>query len=57
MSPYCHNPPLDTTPNAKIRTRIPYAAPPCGFVAKIACKDVEKCGPRDFGPVFRLFWA
>ena len=49
MSPYCHNPPLGTMPNAKIRIQTTYAAAPCGFVAKIACKDVEKCDPRDAG--------
>ena len=53
MPRYCHNRPLGTTPNAKIRIRTnirtPCAAAPCGSVAKIARKDVEKCDPRDAG--------
>ena len=43
----CHNRPLGTTPNAKIRIRTnirtPRAAAPCGSVVKIARKDAEKC--------------
>jgi hypothetical protein len=60
----CHNRPLGTTPNAKIRIRTnirtPRAAAPCGSVVKIARKDVEKCDHAAlarFGSVFRLFWG
>jgi hypothetical protein len=60
----CQNLPLDRTPDAKIRIRIqlrtPYAPAPCGSVANIARKDVEK-GDHTvlarFGSVFRLFWV
>jgi hypothetical protein len=49
MPPYCHNPPLGTRSNAKIRIRTTYAAAPYGFVAKIAYKNVQKCDPSDAG--------
>ena len=39
--------PSGMTPNAKIPIRTTYAAASCRSVAKIACKDVEKCDPRD----------
>jgi transcriptional regulator NrdR family protein len=38
----------------------PYAPAPCGSVAKIARKEVEKgdhVALARFGSVFRLFWA
>jgi uncharacterized protein YxeA len=38
MSPYCHNPPPGTTPNAKIRIRTTYAAASCDSVAKSPAK-------------------
>jgi hypothetical protein len=47
MSSYCHNPPLGTLPNAKIRIRTTYAAAPYGSLAKIASKDVEKGDPHN----------
>ena len=59
MPRYCHNPPLGTMPNAKIRIRTPYAAAPCGSVTKISRKDVENATHATlahFGSVFRLFW-
>ena len=55
MPRYCHNPPLGTTPNAKIRIRTPYAAAPCGSVAKIARKDVENATPRRWRTSGRFF--
>jgi hypothetical protein len=60
MPQYCHNPPLGTIPNAKIRIRTPYAAALCGLVAIIARKDVEmrpRRARRTSGRVFRLFWG
>ncbi|MGB9276169.1 MAG: hypothetical protein WCC08_13115 [Terrimicrobiaceae bacterium] len=64
MPRYCQNPPLGTTRDAKIRIRIqlrtPYAAAPCGSIAKIARKVVEKAIQATlarFGSVFRLFWV
>jgi hypothetical protein len=64
MPRYCQNPLLSTTRDAKIRIRIqlrtPYAAAPCGSVAKIAREDVEKGDHAPlarFGSVFRLFWG
>ena len=49
MPRYCHNPPLGTTPNAKIRIRTPCASAPCGSVAKIAAKMSKKCDQRAAG--------
>ena len=43
---YCHHPTLRTAPTPKIRIRTTYAPAPCGSVAKISRKDVEKMRPR-----------
>ena len=59
MPRYCQNPPLGTTRDAKIRIRIqlrtPYAPAPCGSVAKIARKDVEKGDHATLGASDRFF--
>ena len=53
MPRYCHNRPLGTTPNAKIRIRTNIgtlcSSAPCGSVAKIAAKMSKKCDQGDAG--------
>ena len=51
MPRYCHNRPLGTTPNAKIRIPTPYAAATRGPVPKIGCKDVAKCTHAALAPL------
>jgi len=53
MPRYCHDPPLGTTPNAKIRIRTNIgtlcSSAPCGSVAKTAAKMSKKCDQGDAG--------
>jgi hypothetical protein len=53
MPRYCHNRPLGTTPNAKIRIRPNIgtlcSSALCGSVAKTAAKMSKKCDQGDAG--------
>ena len=58
MPRYCHNRPLGTTPNAKIRIptlTLQQRAAPCQKLAAKMSQNAPTRRRRHFGSVFRLF--